>query len=352
MFEPWHKFLNNFSRKGYKLDALTLYNESYIWDDHCGFETLPDAPLDPLLKPWRDANINYLSINVGFDPKPWTRTVENIAALRKRLPLEAPDFQLVATTADIDRVRLAGNIAVTFDIEGMTSLNGQLEMVQFYYDLGVRHMLIAYNRNNEAGSGCHDEDIGLSDFGAQVIEEMNRVGMVVDLAHSGYRATMLAMEISSAPVVFSHANAQALADHGRNITDDQIKACAATGGVIGINGINLFLGEERATPELVAKHAAYMSDLTGPEHVGISLDYADDLSEDKAEESSLGELLERSPHFWPESAGYSKMPITCLDVRRLPNVTQCLLDVGFTETDVVGILGGNFRRVADQVWKA
>ncbi len=334
-------------------DPRALYRDSLVWDDHGGFELLPDAPLDPLLRPWLEAGVGYLSINVYFDPRPWTRAIENIAALRRRLPEEAPYCRLVSTVAEVDQARRDGKIAVTFDIEGMNALDGRLDLVQLYYELGVRHMLFAYNRNNPAGSGCHDEDSGLTDFGRAAIDEMNRVGMVVDCSHSGFETTMAAMERSSAPVVFSHSNPRALVDHGRNITDDQIKACAATGGVIGINGINLFLGEEEASPGAVARHAAYVAELTAAAHVGISLDYApDDEGEDGATPGggSMAEAVARDRHFWPLDAGYDR-PITFLDVRRLPEVAEELAAVGFDGEEIAGILGGNFRRVAQAVWK-
>ena len=334
------------------MDAAAIYRESFVWDDHGGFEMLPDAPLDPLLAPWREAGVGYLSINVGYDPQPWTRTVENIAALRRRLSIEAPYCRIVASVGEIDLARAEGKIAVTFDIEGMNALNGRVDLVQLYYDMGVRHMLFAYNRNNLAGSGCHDEDTGLTDFGRQVIDEMNRVGMVVDCSHCGFRTTMAAMERSADPVIFSHSNPKALVDHGRNITDTQIRACAETGGVVGINGVNLFLGEAVANPATVARHVAYVAELTGPEYVGLSLDYDPDLeAEESADKNkTVLEFFAKSPEYWPENAGYDGT-IGYLDVRRLPEVTQELVGVGFNEGEIAGILGANFRRVAEQVWK-
>jgi len=321
-----------------------IYGQSLVWDDHCGFTPAPDAALDPLLRPWRDAGVDYLSINVYFDPRPWTSAREVIGQLRTRLPLEAPYCRLVATVDDIDRARAEDKLAVTFDIEGMNALDGRIEMVQRYYDLGVRHMLFAYNRNNPAGSGCHDEDTGLTHFGAQVIDEMNRVGMVVDCSHTGVETTMAAMERSSQPVVFSHSNPRALVDHGRNITDGQIRACAETGGVVGMSGVNLFLGEEESTPAAVARHAAYVAGLAGAEHVGISLDYA------SVDEDATETLVAGDAYYWPEGCGYDS-PTRCLDVRRLPAVADELRNVGFDDGEISAVLGGNFRRVAEQVWR-
>jgi membrane dipeptidase len=153
-------------------------------------------------------------------------------------------------------------------------------------------------------------------------------------------------------VIFSHSNAKALVDHDRNITDRQIRACAETGGVVGINGVNLFLGEAVASPAAVARHAAYVAELTGPEHVGLSLDYAPDLeAKDGADESkAITDLFAKSTNHWPESAGYNGT-VGCLDVRRLPEVAKDLADIGFDQTEIVGILGANFRRVAERVWK-
>ena len=229
----------------------------------------------------------------------------------------------------------------------------RLDLVQVYYDLGVRHMLFAYNRNNLAGGGCHDEDTGLTDFGRVVIDEMNRVGMVIDCSHSAYTTTMEAMQRSTAPVIFSHSNALALADHGRNIRDDQIRACADGGGVIGINGLSLFLGDDgKAKAETAARHVAYIADLVGHEHVGISLDFDPPIENGDGSESSnsAGDAIEEDPEYWPPEAGYDR-PIDFLPLNSLPGVCDELFHLGFTEPELAGILGGNFRRIAERVWK-
>jgi membrane dipeptidase len=335
------------------MDATTLYRESFVWDDHAGFELSPGTPLRPLLAPWREAGVDYLSINVAYDAQPADHALQTLEAMLHRVPIEAPECHIVATVADIDRARADGKMAVTFDIEGMNALAGRVDLVERYYELGVRHMLIAYNRNNLAGSGCHDEDIGLTAFGRRAIDEMNRVGMVVDCSHCGVETTMAAMERSRDPVIFSHANPKALVNHPRNITDEQIKTCARTGGVVGINGVNLFLGEAVASPAAVARHVAHVAELTGPEHVGLSLDYAPDLEpgEGSAESEALVEMFATSPDYWPTEAGYDGN-VGCLDIRRLPEVVPELQRLGFNDGEVAAVLGANFRRVAERVWKA
>lgn len=335
------------------MDSAELYRDSFVWDNHGGFSLQADEPLAPLLGPWQEAAVGYLSVNVAFDLWPWPRAILNIAALRRRLPLEVPGCRIVATVEDIDQARAEGEMAITFDIEGMNALDGRLELVGLYHALGVRQMLVAYNRNNLAGSGCHDEDTGLTPFGRDVIGEMNAVGMVVDCSHCGFRTSMEAMEHSADPVIFSHSNPAALVDHARNISDAQIRACAETDGVVGINGINLFLGERVPRAATVARHVAHVAELTGPEHVGLSLDYVPDPGRDTEGDDgneALSRLFAASPEYWPACGGYDGT-VSCLDVRRLPEVTEELVAIGFGAREIAGILGGNFRRVAERVWK-
>ena len=116
------------------MDATTLYHASFVWDDHAGFELSPNAPLGPLLAPWREAGVDYLSINIAYDAQPADHALQTLEAMRHRLPIESPNCRIVATVADIDRARADGKMAVTFDIEGMNALAGRVELVERYYD--------------------------------------------------------------------------------------------------------------------------------------------------------------------------------------------------------------------------
>jgi len=225
----------------------------------------------------------------------------------------------------------------------MNALNGDIGMVDFYYRLGVRQMLFAYNRNNLAGGGCHDEDIGLTDFGREVIREMNRVGMVVDCSHCAYKTSMEAIEASESPVIFSHANARKLCDHERNIWDDQIKACAATGGVVGVTGVGIFLGPRGPTVEHLAEHIDHMVELIGADHVGFGMDSV-------LHVHKPNQPFTRSREYWP-ARQYPDGGTGYVPPEEAPHLTQALLDRGYSEADIRGILGGNFLRVAETVWK-
>lgn len=333
-------------------DAATLAvrpdAELRLWDNHTGFGY--EGPQDvSLLDHWRSAGAHYVCVNVGFDMAPWSSTFLAIADYTKAIAARS-DMRLCATLADVQDAWRAGRMAVTFNIEGMGALNETLSLVELYYRLGVRQMLIAYNANNAAGGGCHDEDRGLTDFGRAVIREMNRVGMVVDCAHSGIRSGLEAMRLSDKPCIFSHANVRALHDHERNITDEQIKAVAATGGVVGINGLNLFLGRGPSTVEGVVRHIDYISKLVGPAHVGIALDCDPSGWTPPPPESLTPEMAALFEKYWPERQYSYDVKDDYLQPKALPQIARELTAQGYAEKDVRAIMGGNFMRVAAEVW--
>ena len=323
--------------------AKRIYAEALVWDDHSGFLPGPGVDLDPLRR-WIACGVSDLSVNVGFDAFPWEQTVRIIAAFRSWFEQRPDQFVLVDRADDILAAKAAGRLAIAFDIEGMRALDDDAAMVALYYKLGVRQMLFAYNLNNSAGGGCHDGDAGLTPFGRAVIAEMNRVGMLVDCSHCSARTSLEAMEASGAPVIFSHSNARALHPHGRNITDEQIRACARTGGVVGINGIGLFLGDREASTAAMARHVAHIAEVAGAAHVGIGLDH----DWDRSWEPNAAEMK-----FWPAGAGYDPQTHTFRHAKpeQLPDLAEALLAHGFSEGEVKGVLGGNFLRVAQQVWR-
>ncbi|MGH6893973.1 MAG: dipeptidase [Dongiaceae bacterium] len=326
-----------------KQRAARLYAKALVWDDHSGFDPNGNVDLRNLER-WRKAGIDYLSVNVGYDVVDWQTTLKTLAAFRAWLQQRPEKYLLVRGAADVRRAKREGKLAITFDLEGMNALDGDASMVNVYYELGVRQMLFAYNLNNLAGGGCHDGNAGLTAFGRAVIKEMNRVGMMVDCSHTSYRTTMEAMEASRAPVIFSHSCAKALRNHGRNIVDEQIKACARTGGVIGINGVGLFLGDNDTSSETFVDHVSHVAELVGPEHVGISLDYAFDAG-------NVDNLVGANHKYWPPSEGYGAGPTAYLPPKQLPEVVETMLRRGFREREIIGVLGGNFLRVASAVWK-
>jgi membrane dipeptidase len=200
-------------------------------------------------------------------------------------------------------------------------------------------MLLAYNLKNAVGDGCVERtDGGLSKYGIRLIEEMNRVGVLVDGSHTGYRTTMEAMEICRAPFIFSHSNAEAVVSHYRNIKDDQIRACAKSGGLIGVNGVNEFLGDESAASDTMFRHIDHLASLVGPEHVGIGLDYVRDVD-------AVWAWMQRERDLWPQH-GDTPMPYPAhAQPEQIAELAGLMLSHGYRPDDVANILGGNFLRV-------
>lgn len=315
-----------------------------VWDAHAGFETRAAGDLNPLSE-WRDAGVNFLSVNVGYDVNTWHDTIKALAVARDWLSV-TDGYRLVGTVRDLDQAVAAGDMAVAFDIEGANALDGRANMVRLYYDLGVRQMLLAYNLNNLAAGGCHEEDAGLTAFGRDVVAEMNAVGMLVDCSHCGYRTTMDVMSCSSDPVIFSHSNARALCDHERNIRDDQAQHCAATGGVVGVNGISRFVGNDDTRTSSIVDHIDYYLDLIGPDHVGIGLDYFYEVGDG----AGFNETVSENARFWPKSQ-YPDGGLRCAVPSQISEIANEMLRRNCHEDVVRKVLGGNFRRVAEQVWK-
>ena len=168
--------------------------------------------------------------------------------------------------------------------------------------------------------------------------------MLVDGTHTGYRTSMEAMEASVSPCIFSHCCAYSVFPHYRNIKDDQIKACAATGGVVGVTGVGRFLGANGPTVRHLVEHIDYMVEKIGPDHVGIGMDTV-------FKKDDFGDFLEKHREYWPVSQYASGAAIGYIPPDDFPKVTQALLDRGYDEAAIRGILGGNFLRIASQVWK-
>ena len=321
-----------------------LYREALVWDAHAGVFPSPEVDLN-LLEEWRSAGASYLSLNVGFDVMEWQDTLATLAAYRCWVLHNSDRFALVSDTRDIERARREGKFALSFDIEGMNALNGDINMVSVYHALGVRQMLFAYNLNNAAAGGCHDDDSGLTDFGRQVVHEMNRVGMIVDCSHAGHRTTLDIMHESSKPVVFSHSNPSTLWQHQRNISDEQIRACATTGGVIGLNGMGIFLGDNDIGIDTMLRHLRYVRDLVGSEHIGIGFDYSPKVDVD------IGVILRSRPDYWPAGQQYDTDGIRHAGPAQLPELIDGLSDSGFDDAAIRGFLGDNFYRVANRTWQ-
>ena len=317
------------------------------WEAHTCLPLHPDARFAPLER-YRTAGVHYVSINVGMDMNPLSQILPVIASFRAQIAGQPDRFVLPHTVADIERARHEGKLAVGFDLEGALPLLERPEMVALYRDLGVRQMHFAYNRNNPVAGGCHDVPQGLTALGRHMVEAANAAGVILDCSHTERRTTLELMAHSRQPVVFSHANPLALVDHGRNITDEQIRACAATGGVVCVSGVSRFLGVDEPQAIDLARHMAYVAELVGAEHVGLGLDIGfgqPGLDDDPPAPFDPG-------YWWPAAEGYGNgiRQMRYAPVEAWLQMPDALRAVGMNAAEIAGALGGNMARVARAVW--
>ena len=227
------------------------------------------------------------------------------------------------TPADLCRLKKAGKKAVMLGIENGYAIGKDITNVERFRHRGVVYMTLCHNGNNDiCGSARYnEEELGVSTFGEQVIKEMNRVGMMVDISHAGEKSFYDALEISRKPIVASHSSARALCDHPRNLTDDQLKALAAKGGVAQVCMYGGFLRKNgEATIKDAIEHLNHMVNVMGIEHVGIGTDFDGD-------------------------GGITG----CASASELINFTRRLLLERYSEESIRLIWGGNFLRVMEEV---
>jgi len=325
------------------IEARAIVADALVWDNHA---CMPLRPEDHRFLEGLDAvhaaGVDVIALNLGFGP---LSAESHFAMLDsfERWMAERPDrVRLVTRAEDARAAKAEGRLGILFDVEGMVPLNGgRIDLVEAFRRRGVGWMLVAYNNANDAGGGCVDADEGLTDYGRDVLAEMKRVGMIVCCSHTGHRTAMEVMERADNPVIFSHSNPAALHDHYRNIPDSLVRACAETGGVVGINGLGHFLGGE-ATPARVAEHIDHIAQLVGPSHVAIGLDFVFDRAE-------LDEYLATMRATFPDDLALT--PLTMVHPSQIVEIAAALIDRGYSRTDLAGILGENWLRVAGQVWR-
>jgi membrane dipeptidase len=320
-----------------------MMDAGIVWDNHACLPFNDTEQWLPGIARYRKAGVDVVTINIGDSHVPLDVLIRTAASIRYYVQRHPDDYVLGLTTADLRAAKQSGRLAVCLDVEGVYALGEQLSLVEFYYQIGVRWMLLVYNRRNLAGSGCHDpDDQGLTELGRRILLEMDRVGMIKCCSHTGYRTAREILDLSQTPVIFSHSNPRQQRDHPRNIPDDLIRACAATGGVVGINGVGLFLGEGEPTAEAVVRHIDYVAQLVGAKHVGLGLDYM-------FQGSGVEEPGRKSRELWPAEWGY-RAGMGFLPPEAIPDIAAGLQKLGYPAADLRGILGENLLRVADAVW--
>jgi membrane dipeptidase len=292
------------------------------------------------------------------------RTLDMIDAVYRAVERHPNDLMLATTAADIRRAKKQGKIAALMGIEGGHAIENSLAALREFHRLGVRYITLTWNNTNDwadAGRGEKKHN-GLTDFGKEVVREMNRLGMLVDVSHVADKTMSDALDVSKAPIIASHSSARALSNVPRNIPDDLLKRIAQNGGVVQVNFYSVFVDTDTVSPQSAERDKR----LKAQQDV-LNVKYKDDperLAEegDKLEAAnplpplSIAKLIDHIDHIVKVAGidhvgigadfdGANDMPEGARDVSMLPNITYELLKRGYSEKDIRKILGENLLRV-------
>jgi membrane dipeptidase len=325
--------------------ARSLLAEALVWDMVYPLEPWAGNDLDSLAR-LKAAGYDMVSLTVAGDDHDVGQAFERVAAARAQIQERSDALHLVEVIEDVAASKAAGKLGVGLHFEGTRCFGRKVDAIEAFVRLGVRHTLLAFNSANSAGSGCAEpHDGGLTMFGRRLVSEMQRVGMLLDLSHVGFRTSMDAMEIAIRPVMFSHSNVAALAPSFRNLSDEQIKACAATGGVIGLSGSSSYLGDEAVRPQTLFAHLDYIVQMVGPAHVGLGLDLVVDAQK-------VTEYARARPDEWPMARDPDWPGFRYFPPEQLPALVEQMIGHGYDDQSVKAILGGNHQRVCAAAWAA
>ncbi len=231
-----------------------------------------------------------------------------------------PDLELALTADAVDAAFSAGRVASLLGAEGGHCIADSLGVLRALYRLGVRYLTLTHNKNTMWADSATDEPVfgGLTDFGRDIVAEMNRLGMLVDLSHVAPTTMRDALDVVTAPVIFSHSSCRAVHDHPRNVPDDVLERLSANGGVCMVTFVPSFVsGGSPATVADVVRHVEHAREVAGVDHIGIGGDYD----------------------------GVTELPVGLEDVSRYPVLFQALLDNGWSEADCAKLAGRNVLRV-------
>lgn len=333
--------------------AKALHEQSVVIDGLVFNCDGTDAPL-------RAGNVAAVNITVSGLNADFEEACDGIADWLARVAAPGSPWRVVETVEDIHAARREGRIGLIMGWQNMRAISDRVERLRFFRRLGVRVMQLTYNERNFIGNGCLEpQDDGLSLFGRQVIREMNRLGIAIDLSHVGHRTAFDAVETSTAPVLLTHANAKAVSDVPRNKSDALMQAVVATGGLVGISvyGPMCWNGDAARRPSLedFYRHLDHAVSLVGPENVSLGTDFPS-----VADLSSVDAIVQMTLNRYPAAitkyaAAFGNDIRTrylsdCGSPADLGRITELLVAKGWSDADITAFLGRNYLRVLDRIW--
>jgi membrane dipeptidase len=338
--------------------ARELHDRALVVNGLASAQVMPRAGEVPFDVPpaMREGGVTAVNFTVSYDDRDDFGVAAAEVAHVLRAIEETEATRLALTVDDIRAAKEAGEAAIVLGFQNANGIEDQLPYLEVFHRLGLRVLQLTYQRRNLLADGCGETaNGGLSTFGRQVVGELNRLGILIDLSHTGERSTLETIELSAAPVAITHACLQKFNPIPRNKTEEEVKALAARGGVFGMNSIARFVSpkgrEHGATIEQFVDQIDHLVELVGPDHVGIGLDINEGLTPELFEARRQGFLKQYS-----EIAGgdfpfehYYVFGLTSMANARL--ITETLVDRGYGDDDVLGILGGNFLRLFEEAWR-
>ncbi|MSP81978.1 MAG: membrane dipeptidase [Alphaproteobacteria bacterium] len=301
---------------------------------------------ESLFREIRGAGIDGLHVTVAYH-EDFRETVERIVDWNRRFETYPSLIMPGRCAADIDRARASGRTAIFLGLQNPSPIEDDIGLVEILHTLGVRFMQLTYNNQSLLAAGCYEaDDAGITRMGREVIREMNRVGMVVDMSHSAERSTLQAIELSERPIAITHANPHAWHPVLRNKSATVLKALAASGGILGFSlYANHLAGGAACTLESFSEMVARTAELMGVRHIAIG----SDLGQDQTDAIIKWMRDGRWNKSGSETPGLGKpvlppQPPWFCGSRDFPNIRAGLRNVGFAEADVTAILGMNWYR--------
>jgi membrane dipeptidase len=273
--------------------------------------------------------------------------VNNIAAVNRIIDENADWMTKIRTAADIRKAKADDKVGVLMSFQNAYAYEDQLNYVQIFKELGVGITQLCYNTQNLVGTGCYERDGGLSDFGREIMWEMNRVGVLVDLSHVGAKTSEEAILESKKPVAYSHCLPSGLKDHPRNKSDEELKFIADHGGFVGVTMFAPFLKNGiNSTIEDYVEAIRYVYNIVGEDSIGIGTDFT------QGQDQAFFEYLTHDKGYARRLTNFGKIinPEGIRTLGEFPNLTEALLKDGFTETQVRKIMGENWVRLLEDVW--
>ncbi len=331
------------------MDAAALHAQSIVIDSTCPL--LNDASPE-YIELYRQGGVTALGAGALASA---SNTLRNFGRWH-RLARERDDLLIVHRAQHIRDAKAQGRLGIFLHCQGTEPIEDNPDLIDAFKAIGMGVMGLAYNTRNAVCDGAEEpEDAGLSRYGRRVVRRLNEARVIVDCSHVGRRSSLEAIALSTAPAIFSHSNPRAVFDSRRNIADDQIRACAETGGVVGIMGFPAFIGAGDApTLDDWLRHVEHVIAVAGIDHVGIGMDYfrwqepymplaaAQAMRDDYVARGLWdGTAYRNPPYHYP--AGIETPD-------RLGNLTAELLRRQYSPGDIAKVLGGNWLRVYEAVW--